>query len=101
MPVGGTTLKLFTSKRCVSARPPALPDTSCSTLKRGQQRLYVHRDVEGDPKPDSLTPSELPEAGEDEMGRLERVSRWWHSSQYLINDFPSWLKITSEAMCQR
>lgn len=43
------------------------------TLKRGQQRLYVHRDVEADPKPDSVTPSELPEEKLDEMGRLERV----------------------------
>jgi hypothetical protein len=45
---------------------------SCRTLRRGQQRLYVHRGVEGDPKPETTTPSEIPMA-EDEMGRLEQL----------------------------
>ncbi|WVQ78275.1 hypothetical protein IAT38_000360 [Cryptococcus sp. DSM 104549] len=56
--VGGTTMSLFTAKR---------------TLKRGQQRLYVHRGREADPKPNSTTPSELLDEEEDEMGRLERL----------------------------
>ncbi|WWD15916.1 hypothetical protein CI109_100340 [Kwoniella shandongensis] len=58
VPVGGTTMSLFTSKR---------------TLRRGQQRLYVHRGVEADPKPNTTTPCELPGEEEDEMGRLERL----------------------------
>ncbi|WRT67140.1 uncharacterized protein IL334_004106 [Kwoniella shivajii] len=58
VPVGGTTMSLFTAKR---------------TLKRGQQRLYVHRNVEADPRPNSTTPSEIEGEAEDEMGRLERL----------------------------
>ncbi|WVF72152.1 hypothetical protein IAT40_006964 [Kwoniella sp. CBS 6097] len=58
VPVGGTTMSLFTSKR---------------TLKRGQQRLYVHRGVEADPKSVTSTPCELAGELEDEMGRLERL----------------------------
>lgn len=42
------------------------------TLRRGQQRLHVHRGVEADPKPDTTTPCELP-SSEDEMGRLEHL----------------------------
>ena len=42
------------------------------TLKRGQQRLLIHRGVEADARTDTTTPSELPEQV-DEMGRLERV----------------------------
>ena len=42
-------------------------------LKRGQQRLYVHRGVEADPSPDSTTPSDPIVNGLDEMGRLENV----------------------------
>ncbi|WWC69461.1 uncharacterized protein I206_103401 [Kwoniella pini CBS 10737] len=58
VPVGGTTMSLFTTKR---------------TLKRGQQRLYVHRGVEADAKANTSTPSELIGEPEDEMGRLERL----------------------------
>ncbi|OCF41221.1 phosphatidylinositol 3-kinase [Kwoniella heveanensis CBS 569] len=58
VPVGGTTMNLFTAKR---------------TLKRGQQRLYMHRGVEADPKSNTSTPCEIPGAPEDEMGRLERL----------------------------
>jgi hypothetical protein len=43
------------------------------TLKRGQQRLRVHRNKEADPSPSTTTPSECPEDA-DEMGRLEEVS---------------------------
>ncbi|GMK59473.1 hypothetical protein CspeluHIS016_0800790 [Cutaneotrichosporon spelunceum] len=57
VPVGGTTMKLFRPDR---------------TLRRGQQRLYVHRRVEADPAYDSTTPSEM-SSDEDEMGRLERL----------------------------
>lgn len=42
------------------------------TLRRGQQRLFVHRGVEADPKPDTTTPSEVSTV-EDEMGRLEQL----------------------------
>jgi hypothetical protein len=42
------------------------------TLKRGQQRLRIHRDKEADPSAQSTTPSESPE-DVDEMGRLEEV----------------------------
>jgi phosphatidylinositol 3-kinase len=41
-------------------------------LKRGQQRLLIHRDKEADPSPESTTPSELVNDN-DEMGRLEEV----------------------------
>ncbi|WVQ98732.1 hypothetical protein IAU59_005863 [Kwoniella sp. CBS 9459] len=58
VPVGGTTMNLFTGKR---------------TLKRGQQRLYVHRGVEADPRPNTSTPCDLSGELEDEMGRLERL----------------------------
>jgi len=44
----------------------------CRTLRRGQQRLYVHRGVEADPRPETTTSSEIP-MGEDEMGRLEQL----------------------------
>ena len=47
--------------------------TYTSTLKRGQQRLYVHRWVEADPLPDTTTPSELVDEEQDEMGRLENL----------------------------
>jgi len=48
---------------------------TCRTLKRGQQRLLVHRGVEADPKPDTTTPSEVADGTTvDEMGRLEAVS---------------------------
>lgn len=43
-----------------------------STLKRGQQRLLIHRDKEADPSSETTTPSELPN-DHDEMGRLEEV----------------------------
>ncbi|KAL1409698.1 Phosphatidylinositol (PI) 3-kinase [Vanrija albida] len=55
--VGGTTMNLFSSDR---------------TLRRGQQRLFVHRDVEGDPGVETTTPSEV-HLEEDEMGRLEHL----------------------------
>ena len=42
------------------------------TLKRGQQRLRIHRDKEADPSVQTATPSESPEDA-DEMGRLEEV----------------------------
>ncbi|KIR59973.1 phosphatidylinositol 3-kinase [Cryptococcus bacillisporus CA1873] len=58
IPVGGTTMSLFNSKR---------------TLKRGQQRLHVHRGVQADPSLNTTTPSELADEEEDEMGRLERL----------------------------
>ena len=45
----------------------------CRTLKRGQQRLRIHRDKEADPSVQTITPSESPEDA-DEMGRLEEVS---------------------------
>lgn len=70
VPIGGTTMPLFSSKRYVPARE--LSDDR--TLKRGQQRLYVHRNVEADPRPDSITPCEVELEGHDEMGRLEAVS---------------------------
>ncbi|WVN86799.1 uncharacterized protein L203_101971 [Cryptococcus depauperatus CBS 7841] len=57
-PVGGTTMRLFNNRRL---------------LKRGQQRLYVHRGVEADPRENTTTPSEMPGNKEDEMGRLERL----------------------------
>lgn len=43
------------------------------TLRRGQQRLYVHRDVEADPRPSTTTSSEVELDGKDEMGRLETL----------------------------
>ncbi|WVR05232.1 hypothetical protein IAU60_002244 [Kwoniella sp. DSM 27419] len=58
VPIGGTTMGMFTAKR---------------TLRRGQQRLFLHRGVEADPAPQTTTPSELPGEPEDEMGRLERL----------------------------
>ncbi|KAE8541128.1 hypothetical protein D1P53_002482 [Cryptococcus gattii VGV] len=58
IPVGGTTMSLFNSKR---------------TLKRGQQRLHVHRGVQADPSLNTTTPSEIADDEEDEMGRLERL----------------------------
>lgn len=42
------------------------------TLRRGQQRLFAHRNKEADPRPDTTTPSEVPTA-KDEMGRLEQL----------------------------
>lgn len=57
VPVGGTTMSLF--------RPDG-------TLRRGQQRLFAHRNKEADPRPDTTTPSEVPTA-KDEMGRLEQL----------------------------
>jgi hypothetical protein len=45
---------------------------NCRTLKRGQQRLRIHRDKEADPSVQTTTPSESPEDA-DEMGRLEEV----------------------------
>ena len=41
-------------------------------LKRGQQRLLVHRGVSADPAVDSTTPGDMDQA-EDEMGRLEEL----------------------------
>ena len=43
------------------------------TLRRGKQRLYVHRGVEADCAADSTTPSEPAGKMQDEMGRLEQV----------------------------
>jgi len=48
------------------------PFADCRTLKRGQQRLRIHRDKEADPAVQTTTPSETPEDA-DEMGRLEKV----------------------------
>ncbi|WVQ71681.1 hypothetical protein IAR50_001222 [Cryptococcus sp. DSM 104548] len=56
--IGGTKMALFDYHR---------------TLKRGQQRLYVHRGVEADPRPNSTTPSEVLNKEDDEMGRLESL----------------------------
>lgn len=42
------------------------------TLRRGQQRLFVHRNKEADPGPDTTTPSEV-HTIKDEMGRLEKL----------------------------
>lgn len=57
------------------------------TLRRGQQRLFVHRGVEADPKPETTTPSELT-GGKDEMGRLEHLVK-----EYEKGDIPKidWL----------
>ncbi|KAL7423928.1 Phosphatidylinositol (PI) 3-kinase [Cryptotrichosporon argae] len=54
--VGGSTMRLFGANR---------------TLKKGQQRLYVHRGVEADPRAETTTPSDPP--ADDEMGRLEAL----------------------------
>jgi hypothetical protein len=43
------------------------------TLRRGKQRLYVHRGVEADSSAESTTPSEPVGKMQDEMGRLEQV----------------------------
>ncbi|RXK34820.1 phosphatidylinositol 3-kinase [Tremella mesenterica] len=58
VPVGGSTMFLFSPNR---------------TLKRGQQRLYVHRGKEADTSPDTSTPSDTPLDEQDEMGRLEEL----------------------------
>jgi hypothetical protein len=42
-----------------------------STLKRGQQRLFLHPQVKADPSVQSTTPSDAHQ--DDEMARLERV----------------------------
>jgi phosphatidylinositol 3-kinase len=55
------------------------------TLRRGQQRLYVHRGVAADPKPETTTPSEIAEAEQDEMGRLESVSQREQRGDKLID----------------
>lgn len=68
VPVGGTTMSLFRN-RLDSSKVTALISR---TLRRGQQRLYVHRGVEADPRPNTSTPSEMPKS-EDEMGRLEQL----------------------------
>ena len=52
--------------------PSMTPFTDGRTLKRGQQRLRIHRDKEADPAVQTTTPSESPEDA-DEMGRLEEV----------------------------
>ncbi|TYJ55431.1 hypothetical protein B9479_003934 [Cryptococcus floricola] len=57
--IGGTKMSLF--------------DHHSRTLKRGQQRLYIHRGVEADPRPNSTTPSEVLNREDDEMGRLESL----------------------------
>lgn len=41
-------------------------------LKRGQQRLYLHPGVEGDPSDENETPSDVEQ--DDELGRLLKVS---------------------------
>ncbi|ORX39878.1 phosphatidylinositol 3-kinase [Kockovaella imperatae] len=57
VPVGGSTMSMFNSKR---------------TLKRGQQRLFLHLGTEADPSLETSTPSEQFSSEEsDEMGRLE------------------------------
>lgn len=57
--VGGTTMRIFTEKR---------------TLRRGQQRLLLHRGKQADPAWDTATPSDL--LGHvDEMGRLEELMK--------------------------
>jgi hypothetical protein len=58
------------------ARNPWALAESDSTLRTSQQRLFVHRGVEADPRPESNTPSELPDDQLDEIDRLERVSRF-------------------------
>lgn len=67
--MGGSTMRLFTTKKYISLLPHWL---TSSTLRRGQQRLLLHRGRKADPAWETSTPSEL--AGEqDEMGRLEEV----------------------------
>lgn len=46
---------------------------SFSYLRRGEQRLYLHRGMEGDGSHESTTPSDV--GLQDEMGRLEDVSQ--------------------------
>jgi hypothetical protein len=60
----------FVHPKKVSIWTRALADYR--TLKRGQQRLRIHRDKEADPSVQTTTPSESPEDA-DEMGRLEEV----------------------------
>ncbi|KAJ9091439.1 hypothetical protein QFC20_007629 [Naganishia adeliensis] len=55
-PVGGSTLELFNKK---------------GTLKRGQQRCYLHPRVKADPTAESVTPSDVFQ--DDELGRLLRL----------------------------
>jgi phosphatidylinositol 3-kinase len=75
VPVGGTTMSMFNTKRFQLTPAFTLSTADFRTLKRGQQRLYVHREVEADPRLDSTTPGEMPTVdGQDEMGRLEAVS---------------------------
>lgn len=44
----------------------------CSYLRRGEQRLYLHRDQMADGSHETTTPSDI--GLKDEMGRLEDVS---------------------------
>ncbi|KAJ9099969.1 hypothetical protein QFC21_003977 [Naganishia friedmannii] len=72
-PVGGSTLQLFTEK---------------GTLKRGQQRCYLHPGIKADPTVDSKTPSDVDQA--DELGRLLKLVK-----DYERGDMPrvEWLDV--------
>ena len=61
-----------------------------STLKRGQQRCYLHPDVEGDPSDENKTPSDIHQ--EDELGRLLHLVK-----DYEQGDMPrlDWLDVVT------
>lgn len=75
VPVGGSCLFLFSDK---------------GTLKRGQQRCYLHPDVEGDPSDNNSTPSDIHQ--EDELGRLLKLVK-----DYEQGDMPrlDWLDVVT------
>ena len=60
------------------------------TLRRGQQRCYLHSDVEGDPSDENRTPSDIHQ--EDELGRLLHLVK-----DYEQGDMPrlDWLDVVT------
>lgn len=72
IPVGGSTMRLFSPKRYVEQWWNDVDVVR--TLRRGQQRLLMHAGKEADPAWETATPSEY-SGVQDEMGRLEEVSR--------------------------
>jgi hypothetical protein len=73
---GKTSFSRRVDHEFIHSQEVSLSKTSLAdyrTLKRGQQRLRIHRDKEADPSVQTTTPSESPEDA-DEMGRLEEVS---------------------------
>ncbi|CED84076.1 atypical pikk pi3k protein kinase [Phaffia rhodozyma] len=73
VPLGGTTIPLF--------GPPSEDEGRQRLLKRGEQKCYVHREVEADGMSDSKTPAEV--EARNEKGRLEDLV-----AKYGMKDLP-------------